>query len=93
MSERIDHAAEARARIAEVKMRSHLGQDAEVVATLAVAEATLALAEQQRVANLIALGTARNPDGSAIRSAALTYPIGTWSAAVHPEILEALGIS
>lgn len=90
---RIDHAAEARARIAEAKRQSHLGQDAEAIATLAVAEATLALVEQQRVANLIALGTARHANGSPIKSSALTYPIGTWSAAVHPEILEALGIS
>ena len=52
MSERIDHAAEAREWIdAATRYPGAVGS-----AVLGVAEATLALAEQQRIANLIALG-------------------------------------
>ena len=55
MSERIDHAAEAREWI-DAAAR-HPG--AISTAILAQAEATLALVEQQRIANLIALGQFR----------------------------------
>ena len=54
MSERIDHAAEAREWL--VAAARHPGA---VFAALAQAEATLALVEQQRIANLIALGEFR----------------------------------
>ena len=57
MSERIDHAAEAREWI-DAAAR-HPG--ATSTAILAQAEATLALVEQQRIANLIALA-AMDPD-------------------------------
>ena len=59
MSERIDHAAEAREWI-DAAAR-HPG--AISTAILAQAEATLALVEQQRISNLIALGQFRvGPD-------------------------------
>lgn len=60
MSERIDHAAEARERLHTAAPwlssagRSDLGQVANILA--AQVSAMLALVEQQRVANLIALG-------------------------------------
>jgi hypothetical protein len=38
---------------------THMRAEAQMEATLAVAEATAALAEQQRIANLIALGSYR----------------------------------
>lgn len=60
MSERIDHAAIARERLHTAAQwlssagRSDLGQVANILA--AQGHATLALVEQQRIANLIALG-------------------------------------
>ena len=55
MSDRIDHAAEAREYIAAA-LGAVTADPAVIVALLAQAEATLALVEQQRIANLIALG-------------------------------------
>lgn len=59
MTERIDHAAEAQKHIDWAhEQQGQEGQFDETVqhnATLAVAEATLALVEQQRIANLIAI--------------------------------------
>lgn len=61
MAERIDHAAEARKHIEWAhEQQSEDGRFDESVqhnATLAVAEAVLALVEQQRIANRITLGT------------------------------------
>lgn len=89
MNERIDHAAEARG-----EMRySHdcLADGREDRAGLALSEAqihaTLALVEQQRIANLIALHRHE-----------VKYDIGSWSRLynegeeLRPEIKEALGI-
>ncbi len=60
MTESIDHAAEARRMISFAKSEA----GATIGATIAQAHATLALVEQQRIANLIALATftASNPD-------------------------------
>ena len=59
MADRIDHAAEARKHIEWAhEQQGEKGRFDETVqhnATLAVAEATLALVEQQRIANLIAV--------------------------------------
>ena len=64
MTERIDHAAEAQKHIEWAhEQQGEEGQFEESVqhnATLAVAEATLALVEQQRIANLIALWNLSN---------------------------------
>ena len=60
MSERIDHAAEARQRIVWGEEWMERGGDTDVanmvMALHAQVHATLALVEQQRIANLIALG-------------------------------------
>lgn len=57
MTERIDHATEAR-REMERAREMESAKAASMYAALAQAEATLALAEQQRIANLIAYCTA-----------------------------------
>lgn len=106
MSEWIDHAAIADSRLAAALPwlssagRSDLGQVANILA--AQAHATLALAEQQRIANIIALA-AMDPDSSG-RS---PYPDGLSSSAysalaamssdrrhtiLDPNIAAALGI-
>lgn len=104
MSGRIDHAAEAR-RLADIADR-HYGQiehrngamaasqsvEALMVATEAQVHATLALVEQQRIANLLALGQATNADGSRIAPWAVTHPVDGWSVAVNDEIREGLGL-
>lgn len=65
MSEHIDHAAEAREWIdAATRYPGAVGS-----AVLGVAEATLALVEQQRIANLIALSQVQ--DGIDLESALL----------------------
>ena len=91
MSERINHAA--RARIERDALNDVLSDegitDASIVATaiLVQVHATLALVEQQRIANLIALHRHE-----------VKYDIGSWSRLydegeeLRPEIKEALGI-
>ena len=89
MSERIDHAAEAREWI-DAAAR-HPG--ATSTAILAQAEATLALVEQQRIANLIAL-VAADPDGlgqSAYSALAAMSP-DRRRTILDPDIAAALGI-
>ena len=95
MSERIDHAAEAREWI-DAAAGCPGAVSTEI---LAQAEATLALVEQQRIANLIALGHLQIAsglngigdvvgDGSAFRS---LYPEGP-NTPLAPAIAAALGI-
>lgn len=87
MTERIDHPAEARMHIEWAHdQQARAGEFDESVqhnATLAVAEATLALVEQQRIANIIALVAV-----PAVHAESLDrYP------GVKDQILEALGLS
>ena len=89
MSERIDHAAEAREWIDAAA--GHPG--AISTAILAQAEATLALVEQQRIANLIALA-AMDPEGlgqSAYSALAAMSP-DRRRTVLAPDIAAALGI-
>ena len=83
MSDRIDHAAVARKYITAA-LGAVTADPAGIVALLAQAEATLALVEQQRIANLIALGLAR--EGNGWRTA------GPEWMRVRPDIAAALGI-
>ena len=86
MSERIDHAAEAREWIDAAA--GHPG--AVSTAILAQAEATLALVEQQRIANLIALRKAWTPVEQACSDdLARFYNVGN---VIDEDIAAALGI-
>ena len=89
MSERIDHAAEAREWI-DAAAR-HPG--AISTAILAQAEAMLALVEQQRIANLIAL-VAADPDGlgRSAYSALAVMSSDRQRTILDPDIAAALGI-
>lgn len=60
MSERIDHAAEAKKILEDLE--PHRGQNLELDSQLVQAHATLALVEQQRIANMIALFAAPNTE-------------------------------
>ncbi|WP_424936694.1 MULTISPECIES: hypothetical protein [Bacteria] len=64
MSDRIDHAAEARMHIdwahEQQEVEGQVSESVQNNATLAVAEAVLALVEQQRIANLLALWSMPN---------------------------------
>ena len=100
MSERIDHAAEAREWI-DAAAR-HPG--AISTAILAQAEATLALVEQQRIANLIALADANhmseNYDHTVEASREAAHALISFAQrdpddefpGIHPDIAAALGI-
>ena len=69
MSDRIDHAAVAREYIASA-IAAVTAAPAGTGALLAQAHATLALVEQQRIANLIALGYGHNsPSGDVVGEA------------------------
>lgn len=65
-----------------------------VDATLAVAEATLALAEQQRLTNVVTLATSRH-DGVLWRAAARMLLVGDdiEGVTIRPEIAEGLGLA
>ena len=93
MSERIDHAAEAREWI-DAAAR-HPG--ATSTAILAQAEATLALVEQQRIANLIALSESGRTTVNGARAALSALYVGavedgTAHMQLRPDIAAALGI-
>ena len=89
MSERIDHAAEARERI-DAAAR-HPG--AVSTAILAQAEATLALVEQQRIANLIALGEFRvGPNGMPPFRRLVMRPVNAYDVEPTTDVARALGI-
>ncbi len=88
MSERIDHAAEARELLDHSVESSD--KDAAIAmlhtnAAAAQAHATLALAEQQRIANLIALGEVRVGKRAA-------WDFDSPEPELRPEIREALGL-
>lgn len=88
MSERIDHAQMSKLLLG-ADWRDHTA-----VAQLAEAQvrATLALVEQQRIANLIALSQATNADGSRIMQGALTHVIDEYSVGVNAAVREGLGL-
>ncbi|WP_374978128.1 hypothetical protein ACEYYH_10630 [Microbacterium trichothecenolyticum] len=58
----------------------------------AQAHATLALVEQQRIANLIALGMYKNADGSRLAQHAVATATGLSSVALREDIREGLGL-
>lgn len=103
--ERIDHAAEARRNAdaadgmyGQIENRNgdmSVAQQIEVqtLALVAQVHATLALAEQQRIANLIAIAEFRvaPTDAPALRYLALE-PVGDYDAQPTAEIREALGL-
>lgn len=92
MTERIDHAAESRAALAAAAATP---ADAEVLADpwllAAQVHATLALVEQQRIANIIALGARKHDltDGGTIRLWLFDPRTGT----LRDEVREGLGLS
>ena len=88
MSEHIDHAAEAREWI-DAAAR-HPG--ATSTAILAQAEATLALVEQQRIANLIALSQVQDGLGTSAYSALAVMSPDRRRTILDPNIAAALGI-
>lgn len=104
MTDRIDHAALAAqmARDALSTSRSGAQVIAGMLAATAQAHATLALVEQQRVANLIALAGSRNPilreqvaedaaEALATFHEHADLALGGWHE-VRPDIAAALGI-
>ena len=101
MSGRIDHAAEARKRIVwgEEWMEREGDTDVTntVVALHAQVHATLALAEQQRIANLIALSESGRTTVNGARAALSALYVGavedgTAHMQLRPDIAAALGI-
>ncbi|MGW9345557.1 hypothetical protein ACWGR3_28810 [Streptomyces albidoflavus] len=91
---RIDHAAEAK-RLAGIVVES---DDPKVVTLQVVANtigaqvhATLALVEQQRIANLIALSQGTFPNGQRYTDR-IHYPLDEYSVAMNEDIREALGL-
>ena len=94
MSDSIDHAAVARKYIADA-LGAVTADPAVIVALLAQAEATLALVEQQRIANLIALGYGHNsPSGDVVGEArrALVERTGADRHQLRGDVAAALGI-
>lgn len=94
MSDSIDHAAVARKYIAAA-LAAVTADPAGVVALLAQAHATLALVEQQRVANLIALGYGHtSPSGDVVGEArrALVERRSADHHQLRPDVAGALGI-
>ena len=93
MTDRIDHAALAAqmARDALSTSRSGAQVIAGMLAATAQVHATLALVDQQRVANLIALAGPRNPILRDQVAEDAAEALGGWHE-VRPEIAAALGI-
>lgn len=95
MTERIDHAKEAgrHLRFLAENLRTEELAFADLNAKEAQVHATLALFEQQRIANLIALGEATFPDGSRIYSRAVVE-LGEQveSYGLRAEVREGLGL-
>lgn len=99
MTDRIDHATEARAALKGAQMNP---VDADVMADpwllAAQVHATLALVEQQRFANLIALATVPGSAGTLETAAAQALLIpaddSVWGArpTIRPEVREGLGL-
>lgn len=90
MTERIDHAAEARDSIS-LAQDDALAEEATSIthAMIANAEANLALVEQQRIANLIALHR-HEVEYDLNQGRSLLFESGTES--LRPDITAALGI-
>lgn len=93
---RIDHAARSDRRM-ELALGSYeTGEDAGAigVALAALNDATLAMVEQQRIANLIALATLRDDQGgeTSASHAAWDTLMEDDPAPLRPEIAAALGI-
>lgn len=91
MTERIDHLSRAENAMQNgIKLRNAgVINDAIFQATLAQASATLALVEQQRIANIIALSVPQEtPSASDVR-------IPTWDEKLQmrPDVAEGLGLS
>jgi len=102
MIERIDHAAEAREYLADTRDFIVNITEPSVYALRVAANgfaeahvhATLALVEQQRIANLIALGEFRIAPGDVAHFRHIVaQPSGEYSLTVSPQIAEALGLS
>ena len=90
MSERIDHVAEA-LRVARQANGKTTEQAVPLVAVAQV-HATLALVEQQRIANLIALGrTGRVAPGTIFNEQLSSFDFDS-PQTLRPEIREALGL-
>lgn len=103
MTERIDHAAEAREFLALARTIPSAEDETNPAAHLAILEAqahaTLALVEQQRIANLIALADARHlvlskqvANGAALALVGHHEPSLTDWPQLTPDIAAALGI-
>lgn len=99
MSDRIDHAAVAREYIAWAhdvqENEGTTDRSVTDLALLAQAEATLALVEQQRIANLIALGYGHtSPSGDVVGDArrALVERRSADHHQLRPDVAGALGI-
>jgi hypothetical protein len=92
MTDRIDHAAEARSLIGAHMSDWRNGEVAVAQGTEALVYATLALVEQQRIQNLIALAGLVFPDGRTHLPMLVTDPIGEYGVRVKPEIAAALGV-
>ena len=92
MSDRIDYLYNAAERIkmAIQAPRSEQEVPALVLAQIATAEATLALAEQQRIANLIALGA--NAAQMLATGAGSVESYLDMHKKINPEIMEGLGL-
>lgn len=91
MSTRTDHAKEAQEWI----MRALNPTDAferSSAAKVAQVHATLALVEQQRIANLIALGMYTHANGSRGFQHLVCHPTDEYSVALNDDIREGLGI-
>ena len=103
MSEHIDHAAEA-VRLIELSSVQHFADESRTVSAAAQVHATLALVEQQRIANLIALANAHhmgeNYDDTVEASREAAYALIHYVQRdpddefprIHPDIAAALGI-
>ena len=95
MSERIDHYAAAVEMLKDAQAAQDLSMVG-IIAQGAQVHATLALVEQQRIANLIALGAQYEPDVCIICDSEPCvwdeHQSGYGGAELLPEIKEALGL-
>lgn len=94
MSDRIDHAAEALDELESVQLHFDEGMNGTARATIALTHATLALVEQQRIANLIALAHVadQHDNVSPLESTAWEALGVPGSGVMRPDIAAALGV-
>lgn len=91
MSDRINHAAEALDELEAVQLHFDEGMNGTARATVALTHATLALVEQQRIANLIALREPLDlPNGGTVWNLAIYSDVTP--GALDPDISAALGL-